>query len=99
MNSPYASGNWLVKSGREKEFVQRWIEFLEWTRSSFKELQSAQLILDSTDSRRFVSFSGWNSAEAVQQWRSRPEFADKFGACRELCDDFQGFDYTLAAKV
>ena len=28
----YASGNWLVTSGSEDEFVSRWTDFLQWTR-------------------------------------------------------------------
>ncbi len=99
MKSPCASGNWLVSPGREKEFIARWIEFLEWTRSSFIEFQSAQLIQDSEDSCHFVSVSSWDSADAMKQWRSRLEFADKLGACRALCDEFRGADYSLAAMV
>ena len=99
MNSPYASGTWLVTAGREKEFVSHWIEFLQWTRSAFSEFRSAQLIQDSEDPRHFVSFANWDSADALKQWRSRPEFAAKLGSCRILCEDFRGGDYTLAATV
>jgi len=99
MESPYASGNWIVTVGREQEFVKRWTEFLEWTRSAFTELQSAHLIQDLDDSRHFVSFSSWDTAEAVKQWRSRQEFAVKLGACRPLCDEFRASDFALAAAV
>ncbi len=29
MADQYASGNWHVKAGKEKEFVERWTEFLQ----------------------------------------------------------------------
>ncbi len=99
MNEPYASGNWVVMQGREKEFVERWNEFLEWTRTAFTECKSARLLQDAEDSRHFVSFANWDSAEARQRWRSTPEFAQKFGVCRALCDDFRGTDYMLSAMV
>ena len=99
MESPYASGNWVVTPGCEKKFVERWTDFLEWTRSSFAELRSAQLIQDAEDPRHFVSFASWNNADAMQIWRARPEFAEKLDACRALCEDFRGASYTLAAMV
>jgi hypothetical protein len=51
MSEYYSSGNWVVTGGREKEFIQRWIEFLEWTRATAKGLTSAELIRDSEEPR------------------------------------------------
>jgi heme-degrading monooxygenase HmoA len=99
MTNQYASGNWIVNRGSEKEFIARWISFLEWTRASAPGLQSARLIQDADDSRHFISFASWDSAESMKTWRSQPEFARMLGACRELCDDFRGADYSLAAAV
>jgi len=99
MGSFYASGNWVVQSGQESEFVNRWTAFLEWSRSAAQGLRSAQLIQDSDEPRHFISFASWQSSEAMSAWRSMPEFAIKLGACRELCDDFRGSSYTVAASV
>lgn len=99
MNTPYASGNWIVTAGAEQEFVKRWTEFLEWTRAAFAECRGAQLIQQSDDSRHFISFASWDSSDALRSWRSRSEFAEKIAACRALCEDFRGRDYTLAAAV
>ena len=33
MDELFASGDWHVTAGSEDEFVQRWTEFLEWTRA------------------------------------------------------------------
>jgi len=98
-NTVYASGNWVVTKGREEEFVRRWTEFLQWTRASFDELGSAHLIRDEETPAHFVSFATWQSVEALREWRSRPEFALRMGACRALCDDFHGSSYTLAVVV
>ena len=98
-NTVYASGNWVVTKGREEEFVRRWTEFLQWTRASFDELGSAHLIRDEETPAHFVSFATWQSVEALREWRSRPEFALRMGACRALCDDFRGSSYTLAVVI
>jgi heme-degrading monooxygenase HmoA len=95
----YASGTWNVTKGREEEFVRRWTEFLQWTRSAFGELGTAQLIRDEETPGHFVSFATWKSIEALRDWRGRPEFAERFGACRTLCDEFGGSSYTQAVVV
>jgi heme-degrading monooxygenase HmoA len=95
----YASGTWIVTKGREGEFVRRWTEFLQWTRSTFGELGTAQLIRDEVTPRHFVSFATWKSIKALRDWRSRPEFAEHLSGCRALCDEFRGSSYLLAAVV
>jgi heme-degrading monooxygenase HmoA len=95
----YASGSWNVTKGHEEEFVRRWTEFLQWTRSTFGELGTAQLIRDEETPGHFVSFATWKSIEALRDWRARPEFAERFGACRALCDEFRGSSYTQAVVV
>jgi heme-degrading monooxygenase HmoA len=99
MSHHYSSGNWLVISGQEPEFIARWTEFLSWTKQNAPGLVSAQLIQDSEDPHHFISYSSWDSDEALQRWRSMPEFASKLGACRVLCQDFRGTNYRLAAFV
>ena len=88
----YASGNWHVKQGKEKEFVERWTEFLQWTRKDHSALQSATLIQDAEDKNHFVSISEWESADARAAWKQSPEFAQKFQAARELCDEMTAID-------
>jgi heme-degrading monooxygenase HmoA len=99
MTDYYASGNWVVNRGLEKDFIQRWQEFLDWTRASTHGLRSAQLIQDSEEPRHFVSFAAWESSEAMKTWRSLPDFAGRLGACRQLCEDFRGSSYTVVATV
>lgn len=56
-------------------------------------------IRDNGDPRHFLSFAQWESDDAQQGWRSLPGFSEKFGACRELCEDFQGGAFSSAASV
>lgn len=99
MSEHYSSGNWVVSGGHEKEFVQRWIEFLEWTRASTRGLLSAELIQDSDEPHHFVSFACWESSDAIKAWRALPDFAGRLGACRLLCEDFRGSNFTVVASV
>jgi heme-degrading monooxygenase HmoA len=99
MSEEFASGNWCVNAGREEEFVARWTEFLEWTRSCAPGLGMARLIRDAEDPRHFISFASWESPEEMSRWRSLPGFLAKLKACRDLCEDFRGSSYTVAAAV
>lgn len=88
----YASGNWHVAKGKEKEFVERWTEFLQWTRKDHPGLQNAMLLQDAEDKSHFVSASEWDSADAREAWKKSPQFAEKFGAARALCDEMSSID-------
>src|SRR5207245_10448105 len=88
----YASGNCHVKAGKEGEFVERWTEFLQWTRKEQPGLQNAQLIQDSGDKGHFISTSQWDSTESRTAWKASPEFAKMFGAARDLCDEMSSID-------
>jgi heme-degrading monooxygenase HmoA len=95
----YASGTWVVKPGNEDQFVARWVEFLEWTRDNAHGFQGATLIREQDDTRHFVSFARWEHDDAQQEWRALPGFAEKIGACRELCEDMRGATFSEVASV
>jgi heme-degrading monooxygenase HmoA len=95
----YASGNWLVEGGSEDQFISKWSEFLEWTRDNAPGFQGATLIRDASDPRHFLSFARWNDDASQEAWRALPEFREKLGACRQLCEDFQGGSFRRAVSV
>ena len=95
----FASGNWVVRSGAEGDFVSRWTEFLVWTRENASGLFEAMLMRDADKARHYISMSEWDSMEAVLAWRSLPGFAEKLDACRVLCEEFSSSNYTLAAAL
>ena len=94
----YASENWQVKEGSEDEFVSRWAQFLRWTRDNIPGFLEATLIRDAGDPRHFVSFARWDDEASREAWGA-PGFEEKFGACRELCEDFQGGPFIPVASV
>jgi heme-degrading monooxygenase HmoA len=93
----WASGDWMVKEGNEEAFVERWKAWLGWSSQNIEGFVSATLIRDTEDPRHFVSFSAWKDAASRDAWKSSPGFAEKFPAARELCDEFHGGDFQLAA--
>jgi heme-degrading monooxygenase HmoA len=99
MGDTYASGDWRVRAGEEDEFVSRWNAFLEWTRDSADGFQGATLIRQNDDGSHFISFSEWADDAARDAWNSSPEFPQKLGACRELCDEFVSKPFTRAASI
>jgi len=99
MGQAYSSGNWLVQEGNEEEFVSRWTAFTDWSLQNANGAVSFVLVRDSANPRLFLSLGAWETEQAVQAWRQTPEFEEMFGACRELCDEFEAHFYTLAASL
>jgi heme-degrading monooxygenase HmoA len=99
MGDHFASGNWQVSKGKEGEFVERWSEFLGWARETQSSLVNASLIRDDNDSSHFVSFAEWSEAAGRSAWRQDPGFAERFNACRSLCEDFYGGDYDRVVAI
>jgi heme-degrading monooxygenase HmoA len=99
MAEHFASGNWHVTKGKEQEFVERWTEFLGWTRATRPSLVEASLIRDESDPSHFVSFARFASAEERNAWKQSGGFMERFGACRALTEDFHGGDYHRAVAV
>jgi len=99
MNNDYASGTWYVKEGKEDEFVQRWREFLTWSRSTHPSMTSASLLQDRSVPRHFVSISEWSDAGSRAAWKDTPEFRQLFGECVALCENAKGADYDRVVTI
>jgi heme-degrading monooxygenase HmoA len=97
MGQAYSSGNWLIQEGKKEDFIARWTNFAQWSLENAPGVESAVLVQDSDNPRRFLSLGAWVDEEAMSAWRQRPEFQELLGACRELCEEFEAHSYTLAA--
>ena len=93
----FSSGQWLVKPGKEAEFIAAWDTFAQWTVQSQAGAGSGHLLQDTANPRSFLSFGPWKSQDAIQQWRQKPEFQAFLNRARELCDDIQPRTLTLVA--
>ena len=99
MTTVFASGSWLVRDGLQATFVERWSAFLRSTTGSIPGLRRAILLADAEDGRRFVSVAEWDTPAQRAAWRAQPGFSTALAACREVCEEFRGSDYSLVAAV
>jgi heme-degrading monooxygenase HmoA len=97
IGQPYTSGRWVVKDGQVEAFIAAWTALADWSKENVRGVESFALIQDSSDERLFLSFGGWADRDAVTAWRQNPEFSERLGRCRALCDEFEARDYTLVA--
>jgi heme-degrading monooxygenase HmoA len=95
----FASGDWVVAEGKEDEFLQRWTEFLQWTKTEAPGLIEAHLLRDQQDPRHFLSFSEWSDEGSRNAWRTHADFPPHLEAARSLCDTFSNSDYELVTEV
>ncbi|MEI8408950.1 MULTISPECIES: antibiotic biosynthesis monooxygenase family protein [unclassified Kribbella] len=99
MAEHYASGNWQVRAGREQEFVERWTEFLQWTRKDHPAMLTATLLRDGSVPGHYVSFAEWADEQSRTAWKESPDFTVHFAACRDLCEQMSGSDYEREVSI
>jgi heme-degrading monooxygenase HmoA len=94
----FTHGTWLVKPGREDEFVAGWTSMAEWTTSLYPDARGT-LLRDREDTRRFVSFGPWPSADVVGKWRAHPEFQRCVSEIGECLEEFEPRMLDLVVQV
>ena len=99
MADHYASGTWQVTEGRDQEFINRWTEFLQWSRANYPSIVVANLIRDRRVPGHYVSFAEWTDEASRDAWKQNPEFATHFDACVALCEHMSGADFDRVATV
>jgi heme-degrading monooxygenase HmoA len=95
----YSSGEWLVREGSEEEFIERWNSFIEWTLNEAPGAVSFVLVRSTEEPRKFLSLGAWENQEAQEAWRAMPQMQVMLGHCRAVCDQFDTYRYTLAARL
>jgi heme-degrading monooxygenase HmoA len=95
----YSSGEWLVQSGSEDEFIERWNTFIEWSMNNAPGAESFVLVRRSDNPRMFLSLGAWENEDAQEAWREMPQIQELVSQCRELCEEFETHFYTLSASL
>jgi len=85
---PYTHTTWHVKAGREDEFVERWDEWVAWSREQGLDVP-ALLLRDLESPQTFVSFGPWESVAAVRSWRARPGYQERVARMLEVLEHFE----------
>jgi heme-degrading monooxygenase HmoA len=88
MATPYTHTSWVVKPGREEEFVERWNEWADWSRRQGLAAR-AMLLRDVDKPDRFVSFGPWESMQSVRGWRAQAGYHERVARLREVVDEFE----------
>lgn len=84
----YTHGTWIVRPGREDEFVALWRELGEWTVARFPGARGT-LLRDRDEPRRFHSFGPWENEDAVARWRADPAFRERVQRIEPLLERFE----------
>lgn len=98
-NKYWSSGRWQVKEGNADEFIDRWREFLTWTKEENKGFLGARLIRDLRNPNSFVSFAAWQDLDSMRAWQSSPEFTKRFNTAYALCEDMQSGGYERVVEI
>ena len=60
---------------------------------------TARLTRDLSEPRRYLSFAPWESAEAMQAWKSAPEFGERMALVQKHVAEFTPTKTELVAQV
>jgi heme-degrading monooxygenase HmoA len=86
--TPYTHSTWIVKPGREDEFMRLWEELADWTIAEGWDTR-AVLLRDVDYPNRFVSFGPWRTFEELADWRSAEGFAERVARLDEVLQSFE----------
>ena len=96
--SVYTLGIWLVKPGREDDFVQAWRSLASKTQEEFPGAK-AVLMRDRDVPNRFISTGPWESLEQTERWRASAAFVQGYEAMREMLEHFEPHTLEEAATI
>ena len=94
----YTAGVWTVKDGEEAEFIEAWRDFAAWA-SDTPGVGTMRLTRSVSEPSRFFSFAPWESIEAIQAWKSSPEFKERIGRAKAHTDEFTPWELELELAV
>jgi heme-degrading monooxygenase HmoA len=94
----FTSGRFEVEPGNEEAFIDAWSEFAAWA-SRRPGAQTLRLFRDVRNTGRFISIGQWDNAEAVQAWKSSPEFKERIARVVKQATEFEPTELVTLAKV
>jgi heme-degrading monooxygenase HmoA len=97
METTYTHTTWHVQPGREDEFVERWREWVDWSRREGFEAH-ALLLRDLESQQTFVSLGPWESVATVRNWRALPGYEERVERLSEVVESFEPRTLEIAAR-
>jgi hypothetical protein len=83
----YTLGVWLVKAGRQADFIEAWRGLGGFFMSLPHPPGEGTLVQSLDEPRQFYSFGPWRTLDDVQEMRSHPDARREIGRLMELCDE------------
>jgi len=83
--TPYTSGNFLVRQGEEEAFISAVNDVAEWTMVNFSAAREITLLQDPSRNGRFLTVIRWDDEESIEAWRSDAEFGAYMTQLRDHC--------------
>lgn len=99
MSQPYSYGVWIVKPGREEDFVAGWREMAEWTAANAPGAGIGRLFQDENQPGRFISVARWDDKDAIAAWRSQLGFQERIAKLRDMLETFTPANLVLRVEV
>ncbi len=85
--SYFSAGDWTVKAGHEDSaFIQAWLGSVEMEPPILGLKVRPRLLKDLNRSGHYRSFAEWESREAIEAFRARPDFPVAMARIREHAD-------------
>jgi quinol monooxygenase YgiN len=94
----FTYGRFEVGPENEDAFVEAWSVFATWI-SRRPGNRSVRLMRDIRNTGRLVSVGTWDDAEAVQAFKSTPEFKEQLGRVVKLAKDFEPTELVTLVKA
>jgi heme-degrading monooxygenase HmoA len=94
----FTYGRFEVAPENEEAFVEAWSEFADWI-SRRPGNQSVRLTRDVRNAGRLVSVGKWDSAEAVRDFKSEPDFKERLGGIVKLAKEFEPTELVTLVKA
>jgi heme-degrading monooxygenase HmoA len=98
MAETYTNGVWIVKSGEEDAFVAAWTEFASWGHT-WPGSATMQLVRDTYEPSRYMSFGAWESFDAQRAWKDSAEFKERMARVRQHVEDFTPSVFELVTAL
>ena len=98
MTEIFTTGRWQPNAGKEVAFVEAWERFAAWA-SDRPGAGTLRLTRDVRDARVFVSFGRWESIDAVQAWKSAPDFRERMARVLQHVDKFEATELAVVASA
>lgn len=85
--SYFSAGDWMVKEGRDaRSFIQAWLGSVEMDPPIDGLRVRPRLLKDLNRPGHYLSFAEWESREAIEAFRARPDFPSAIARIREHAD-------------